>query len=235
MTPAGAVDHGGGPHLEREDAAYPPEPWALKGNFAVGVFLVPVREIPAAVLAALPAEARPLVVAGRAVVGAAAVNYTPGGVLEYDELLVAIPVVRRWQISVTIPQIWVTSPASRSGGRALWGIPKELMYATRHSAGPRLEAMYRAEDRAILAEVTAIGRTWLPGRWRLPLPTLQRQIQGDGTVRSLNSVRGRISLARTEWAFGSSLAWLRGRKPVLSAALTRAAVTFGSKVERIPD
>ena len=228
--------HAHGWQRDSDAVAYPPEPWSLGGDFAVGVFLVPTREIPAKVLAEIPAGWHPLVIAGRAVVGVAAARYVPGGVLTYDELLVALPVMRRGRIAVTIPQIWVTSPASRAGGRALWGIPKELMSARRRSSGRRLQALYRATDHAILAELDVTGRLGVPGRWRLPLPTIQRADEsagaGDGTVHSVNSVRGRLHLAHTEWTFGSSLSWLRGRRHVLGAAITRAAVVFGVRVER---
>lgn len=232
LVEAVAAGHASEAEASGTDPAYPPEPWNLQGNFAVGIFLVPVRELPGEVLAHLPSGARPLTIAGCAPVGMAAARYTPGGVLTYDELLVALPVVHRGQLSVTIPQIWVTSPASQAGGRELWGIPKALMSAQRRSAGPRLQAMYRAEDRAILAEMTATGRMSLPGRWRLPLPTLQRQDSDRGFIRSTNSVRGRLGVARTEWTFGAALSWLRGRRPLLGVAITRAAVTFGARVDR---
>lgn len=212
--------------------AYPPEPWLLEGDFAVGVFLVPMGEIPTHVLAQLPAGSRPLVLAGRAVVGVAAVRYHPGGVLAYDELLVALPVVHRARLAVTIPQIWVSSPASRAGGRALWGIPKELMKAGRRSTGRQLQALYRAQDDAILAETNVVVRVSIPGTWRLPLPTVQRA--GQGFIRSANSVRGSLYLAHTQWTFGSSLSWLQGRRPVLGAAITRASVIFGAHVARWP-
>lgn len=223
-------------HHDREGVAYPPEPWLLGGDFAVAVFLVPVREIPTEVMAQLPEGSRPLAVAGRAVVGVSAVRYTPGGVLAYDELLVAIPVVHQARLAVTIPQIWVSSPASRAGGRALWGIPKELMDTQRRSTGRLVQALYRAEDRTILAETSARVRRSIPGIWNLPLPTVQRAGESFGHpatfIRSSNSVRGRLHLAHTHWMFGSSLSWLQGRSPVLGAAITRASVIFGARVER---
>lgn len=212
------------------EVAYPPEPWHLGGDFLVGVFLVPVGSLPDEVWNQFPRGARPLQIAGRVIVGVAAVRYGPGGVLAYDELLVAIPVIARRRVSVTIPQIWVTSPASRAGGRALWGIPKELMSARRESAGRSMRALYRREDRAVLAEATGRAGCVLPGTWSLPLPTLQRG--GRAAIRSSNSVRARIHLARTRWAFGSSLSWLQGRRPALSVALTRAKVVFGARVDR---
>lgn len=216
--------------------AYPPEPWLLNGDFAVGVFLVPMGEIPARVLAQLPAGSRPLVLAGQAVVGVAAVRYHPGGVLDYDELLVALPVVHHARLAVTIPQIWVSSPASRAGGRALWGIPKELMTAHRRYTGRELQASYRAEDGAFLAETSVRVSRSLPGRWSLPLPTVQRA-PGESDrpsmfIRSSNSVRGSLHLANTQWSFGSALSWLQGRRPVLSAAITQASVVFGARARR---
>lgn len=211
--------------------SYPPEPWHLRGEFLAGIFLVPTSELPAHVWAEIPSAARPLALGGRAIVAVAAVRYTPGGVLDYDELLVAVPTIQRRRLALTIPQIWVTSPASRAGGRALWGIPKELMTTRRAAAGRRLRVRHRAEDRAVLAEVDGAATIDLPGTWTLPLPTLQRR-PGGGVIRSSNSVRGRMHLARTAWTFGSSLSWLRGRRPALSAALTGAAIVFGTHVER---
>ncbi|MBD7958108.1 acetoacetate decarboxylase family protein [Microbacterium sp. Sa4CUA7] len=210
--------------------SYPPEPWHLKGDFAVGVFTVPVRDLPADVLAQIPAGARPLTVAGRAVVGVAAVRYAPSGMLAYDELLVALPVMHRGRLSVNIPQIWVTSEASQAGGRALWGIPKLLMTARREASGRDLRALYRTDTRAILAETRAHAGLRMPGVWTLPLPTLQRR--GAASIRSRNSIRGRVHAARTRWTFGSSLSWLQGRRPVLSAAITDAAVVFGVNLQR---
>lgn len=212
-------------------AAYPPEPWHLRGEFLAGVFLVPPVELPGRVWAEMPPGARPFTLAGRAIVAVAAVRYTPGGVLDYDELLVAVPTIRGRRLAVTIPLIWVTSPASRAGGRELWGIPKELMTERRAAAGRRLRALFRTEERTILAEVDGVATFDLPGTWTLPMPTLQRR-PGGGVIRSTNSIRGRLHLARTAWTFGSSLSWLQGRRPVLSAALTRAVVVFGTRVER---
>lgn len=211
--------------------SYPPEPWRLRGEFLAGIFLVTVAELPAHVWAEIPPGARPVTLAGRAIVAVAAVRYTPGGVLAYDELLVAVPTIRRGRLAVTIPQIWVTSPASAAGGQALWGIPKDLMATRRAGAGRRLRVRHRAEDRAVLAEVDGTATVDLPGIWTLPLPTLQRR-PGGGAIRSSNSVRGRLHLARTTWTFGSSLSWLGGRRPALSAALTGAAIVFGTHVER---
>ncbi|WP_268246309.1 acetoacetate decarboxylase family protein [Amycolatopsis deserti] len=98
---------------------YPPEPWHLRGDMHVSAWVVPVGELPE-----LPPGVRPLTVAGRALVLAAWVDYQPPGVLSYRELMVTVVV--RGGLTVTIPHIWVDSPASLAGGRALWHIPKDL-------------------------------------------------------------------------------------------------------------
>ncbi|WP_243226387.1 hypothetical protein [Microbacterium sp. CIAB417] len=74
-----------------ETPAYPAEPWYLGGSLDVSVFLVPEHELPAF---AMPQGRRPLMVGRRVVVGVASVRYVPGGVLAYDELLVALRLSR---------------------------------------------------------------------------------------------------------------------------------------------
>ncbi|MBA8815369.1 acetoacetate decarboxylase [Microbacterium halimionae] len=102
-------------------ATYPPEPWHLGGSLLVSVFRVPAAELPAI---EIPGGRRPLRLGGEVLVGTAFANYVPGGVLQYNELLVSVPSV--FPPRVTVPQIWVDSEASRAGGRELWGIPKQL-------------------------------------------------------------------------------------------------------------
>lgn len=208
----------------------PLEPWRLRGDFVVSLFLVPTAQLPESVRAHAPVGARLLAIGGRAIVGVAAVRYVPGGVLAYDELLVALPVTRGLRWGVTIPQIWVTSEASRDGGRSLWAIPKELMTVARRISGATWNAAYRAAPRPELAAVDARASTRLPGRWTLLLPTVQRLVGVE--VASRNTVRGVLAPARASWRFSGSLAWLQGRRPVLSIAIARADVVFGGRVRR---
>jgi hypothetical protein len=54
--------------------------------------------------------------------GAAFVDYGEGGVLSYHELLVARLLGDGRVPRVRVTDIWVDSPESRAGGRALWAL-----------------------------------------------------------------------------------------------------------------
>ena len=189
---------------------YPRAPWHLRGSLYLSVFALPARHLPA-----LPAALRPLTVAGRALVGAAWVRYEPGGTLHYRELLTAV-LLR--DLRVSIIDIWVDSEASRSGGRALWAIPKDL--ATLAINPPAATAA------GIATAAIGPGRR-LPGRW--PTPMSLRQARGDKLVDT--PVRGRTALrhARIAWtpAPGGRLAYLAGRRPLLSLVLDDFRLQFG--------
>ncbi len=202
---------------------YPPEPWYLGGSLLVSAFLVPRESLPAL---AMPDGRRPLRWGGKVVVGTAFVRYVPGGVLEYDELLVALPSLPGPR--VTIPQIWVDSGASMSGGRELWGIPKELAEFQRTENGASVEASMGGA-----AAVSAtVGRRLLPGMRQLPLTTLQ-SYEGR-RILSHNRVIGRMHALRASWTFDTAgpLGYLHGRTPFFSAAIRDASIVFGMEVER---
>lgn len=201
--------------------SYPPEPWYLGGSMLISAFLVPPAALPPL---DIPDGRRALRVGGKVVVGAAFVRYTPGGVLAYDELLIAVPNGSR----VTIPQIWVDSAASMAGGRELWGIPKQLAEFertdTRDGATMAMGSVASIDAR--------YGRPLLPGMRQVPLTTLQ---SFDGRrILSRNRVIGRVSRLRATWTFDPDgpLGYLAGRRPFFSAAIRDASIIFGTKVER---
>ena len=106
---------------------YPPEPWDLRGQMYLSVFAVPRRDL-RPLPRPLTAAVRPVPFGARLLVGAAWVRYEPGGTLHYRELLSAVLVHEGLHPRVSITDIWVDSAASRDGGRALWGIPKDLAH-----------------------------------------------------------------------------------------------------------
>jgi hypothetical protein len=195
---------------------YPPEPWHLRGQMYLSVFLIPAALLP-------PLCVRPVTVAGRAVVGAAWVRYEPGGTLSYRELLTAVLVHERGRPGVTIVDIWVNDVRSRDGGRELWGIPKELAQVTVEGAGA-----VRAWARTNVPVAAALIRLrrW-PGRWPFAFRVIQKY--GGGVRRT--PVRGRAGLgpATVTWQPEppGPLGYLAGRKPLVSLAVLDFRLRFG--------
>lgn len=201
--------------------SYPPEPWHLRGQMYVSVWAVPRAHLPP-LPAALAAEVRPLTVAGRGLIGTAWVDYGPGGVLEYRELLSAVLVRRARRPLVSIVDIWVDSPASRDGGRALWGIPKELAELDIPAPPGPARASGIAEARLTLGPR-------LPGRW----PTRFSVVQARHDQAKISPVRARAAarLAKATWqvAPDGPLAYLAGRQPLLTVALRDFRMVFGRR------
>ncbi|WP_375003303.1 acetoacetate decarboxylase family protein [Aeromicrobium sp. CTD01-1L150] len=195
------------------DVTYPGEPWDLHGDATAGVFLVPVSKLPELP----PPGTRVITVAGRAIVTAAFFRYREPSPLTYGEVMATVLVRRRWRPRVFIPQIWVDSPASRDGGRQLWAIPKDLA----QFAGDPGTSMVGDE----LASVTVSRTRRLPGRWR----TSFRVAQWRGGRGFVTPVAGQVeaSTARAHWRFGGALAWLTGRRPLLTVHVRRFHLLFG--------
>lgn len=213
----------------------PPEPWFLGGDLRFSAWLVPLEDLPPQVRE-VPRGWRPVRLGRYAVVGAAVAHYAPGGVLAYEELLVALPVRRGARLRITIPRIWVTTTPARDGGRRLWSIPKELAVITREAAPSGSMRVDIERDGERLASLTSrpVGPR-LPGTWTLPLPTIQ--VLDGVRVAATNRVTSRLRVLRTRWRFAGPLAILDARRPVVSLMLDEAAVTFGRNVARhvIPD
>lgn len=194
---------------------YPPEPWDLHGHAHVGAWLVPVADLPRP---HSPAT-RPLTVFGRGIVGAAFFVYEQPSPLTYNEIMATLLVRDGWRVRVSITHIWVDSEASRDGGRDLWAIPKQLAdfdvvpgrsYVARGIGSMRARRVRR-----------------LP--WMLPGGfTIAQDREGSLLV---SPVKGRVRLgtASTKWTFDRSgpLAFLHGRKPLLSFSLQPFRLLFG--------
>ncbi|WP_045744157.1 acetoacetate decarboxylase family protein [Actinoplanes rectilineatus] len=204
---------------------YPPEPWHLRGQMYLSIFLVPRAALPA-LPAVLNTTVSPVTVAGRAAVGAAWVHYEPGGVLHYRELLSAVLVHERGRPRVSITDIWVDSMASREGGRRLWGIPKELAELQISSSAAAVSAFASAASAPIGSATVRLGRQ-LPGR--VPVAFSVAQALG-GQVRR-TPVRGRAGLRTGKAAWrpdpAGPLGYLAGRRPVLTLAVTDFYLVFG--------
>ncbi|MGN6781476.1 MAG: acetoacetate decarboxylase family protein [Marmoricola sp.] len=197
---------------------YPPEPWDLSGSGQITVWGVAASDLPA-----LPSGVRPATLAGRAVACTAFVDYGEGSMLAYHELLAAVVVREGRGLALCITDIWVDSPASRAGGRELWGIPKELAdfsmspgqsWASRADA-PLADAWFRSSS--------------LPA---VPLPVLRGRIvqeRAGELLRTPLRTGGRVRPARARWDFapGGPLCWLAGARPLASVRAEHFAMRFG--------
>lgn len=203
-------------------AAFPPEPWALAGQLYASVFLVPPAELPADVLAELPRGHRAFRIGRRTVIGLAWVDYQPGGVLTYREVLAAVLVRRGLRVAPTIVRIWVDSEASLAGGRALWAIPKDL--ARLEVQGGRFAA---DTDAGPIGFGAARVRAALPGRW----PVRFRVAQHRGATPVISPVRATGRVAFTSAAVhlhgDGPLGFVAGLRPVVSFALRDFRMLFG--------
>jgi Acetoacetate decarboxylase (ADC) len=167
---------------------YPPAPWVLRGQAHFHVLAVRSRALPP-----VPTGFKPLRIGGFGLV-VGWVDYQGGSILRYGELLAAV--AGRWAggVSATVTHMWVDSPASRRGGRELWGYPKELA-SFELAIDPSGTARACDPDGAELARGTFSASITSP--WRL-------SIRG-GTVQPL---RGRLAAVRAH--FGSRPALGRG-------------------------
>jgi len=212
---------------------YPPEPWDLRGQMYLSVFAVP-RSALYPLPAPLAAAVRPVPLGSRALVGAAWVRYEPGGVLQYRELFSATLVHERGRPRVSITQIWVDSVASRDGGRALWGIPKNLAELTVRTGtgGSTVAAAGTGTEpgssRAPIGSASFRRGIRLPGRWPLRMTVMQAL---DGGLRR-TPVRGQagVRLGGSAWRVDAhgALGYLAGRRPLVTLTLADFRLRFGT-------
>lgn len=210
--------------------SYPPEPWQLGGSMLMTLWRLPAADVRREAGPYVPEGVR-LSTAGRhALLFTAFVRYTPGSVLSYDELLVAAPGTRGLSPVAVIPHIWVDSPASQVGGRALWGIPKGLAEFEQDWQNP---IVARASiDGRELASVRAAQGVRLPGWRRLPMPTAQR-LDGHDAFADVQSL-GRLHLGSAAWSFpdDSPLAFISRGRPVVTSVLRQMTIRFGPSMRR---
>ncbi|MFJ8989029.1 acetoacetate decarboxylase family protein [Streptomyces sp. NPDC102279] len=200
---------------------YPEQPWHLAGQMYLSLWLAPRGDLPA-----VAAGTQPVVAFGRGVVGAAWVVYEQDSDLHYNELLRAVLVRDGSRPRACITDIWVDSEASLSGGRALWGIPKEMADFEVGRADV-VEATASSGRRALAA--TRFSQSWrLPGQWPLTYKVAQTL---DGRLKtSRASSKATLRFARATWTAPthSPLRSLGRRPPLVSVALRDFSLRFGA-------
>jgi Acetoacetate decarboxylase (ADC) len=207
--------------LQTPATDYPPAPWVLRGQANFHVLAVRSASLPA-----VPAGFTPLRVGGFGLVVAGWVDYQGGSILRYGELLAAV--AGRWAggVSATVTHMWVDSPASRAGGRELWGYPKELASfelaidpsGTARAHDPGGVELARGRFAAL---VTSPWRILIRGGTVQPL---------DGHLAAVRAVfRARPALGRGSISAPaeSPLAFVNDARTLLSLGLRDFAFTFG--------
>jgi len=170
------------------------------------------------------------------VYAAAFVDYRPGGVLAYHELLVG-RLLRPLLGSGLAPQvrvtdIWVDSPTSLAGGRALWALPKQLADLPLQDMPLGVAARTSFSGVAEGQHLATGTFTLLPGAAVVPVPFAfsTSQPRGDGSaVVAPASGSARPMPCRGSWSFAEEgpLGFLHRRRPVLSLALRDVRLRFG--------
>jgi Acetoacetate decarboxylase (ADC) len=201
---------------------YPPAPWRLRGQAHFHVMAVRAER-----LAPTPDGFAPLVLGGRALVVVGWVDYRGGSVLRYGELLAAV--VGRWSggLTTTVTHMWVDSPASRAGGRELWGYPKEL---AEFELAIDPSGTARASDAASgdeLARGSFQALVTSPRALRATAGTVQPLHGRLVAVRAL--FRSRPSVGRGSFTAppGSPLAFVVGARKLISVGMRDFDFTFG--------
>ena len=159
----------------------PAAPWTLAGEFVVALVRGRASGPPPP-----PGLRR---VPGPGLLVAARYDASPVG--PYLELALAEPARLGPRLGMCVTTMVVTTSQSRLGGRANWGLPKELGTLDWSSDGPT--TVLRWVERDIVVRATPVGP---PLPTLVPLRALQRR--ADGPVMAPVRVSGRARTAKVE-------------------------------------
>ncbi|WP_173874081.1 acetoacetate decarboxylase family protein [Streptomyces albus subsp. chlorinus] len=213
---------------------YPPQPWHLRGEMFAALWQLPVSGLPDW---HLPPGVRLSRWRNRCAVVTFWVDYRRGGTLAYRELLVAVAVRDRRGPAGCAVEAWVDDARSAAGGRALWGIPKQL---ARFSFATGLPTGRGGRTHAYTGLVSAPGREdarvgavqldvlSLPGRVRLRSRLLQPHLGGVCEVPMRLRATASLARARLSAPPDGPLGYLAGRRPLAAVSLHGFTATVGS-------
>jgi Acetoacetate decarboxylase (ADC) len=214
---------------------YPPAPWRLRGEMFGAVLRLPRGAVPADLV---PVHTRSRRRDGSVIAVAAWVDYQPGSVLTYRELMVVSMTGLAMPLTGTVLRIWVSSVESLMGGRKLWRIPKDLAEFTfgTGEAGDRrgtFTGSIRADGRE-QASYRFVPRFTVPGKW----PSLMAVDQDTetGQRHTLSSMRGRLQVGRGNLHVpdDSELAFLNTGSTIAHLALRDFRAVFGRSSKDLP-
>ena len=205
------------------DTTYPPAPWHMHGQLWLSLFRVREGDHP---------DRAP------GVYGVALVRYEEPSPLTYGELLVAhlVKTGGKPAKAVSITDIWVDSPASVAGGRALWAIPKDLCDFTfdsaRHALTTHTSWTASLDGRPIVAAAfDDVSR--LAPRLKFKGATWQQRTAPDPgageEVTAFLTGSSKAAPCRAQWSFDPEgpLGWLHGKHTLASFRQADFKMSFG--------
>jgi acetoacetate decarboxylase len=158
-----------------------------------------------------------------------------GSELLYKELMIC-PAITSGDYAkhVTITDIWVDLPASVSGGRAIWGVPKGLCQFTfeEQVSGPLARSSWIAGvDDTPIASARFTGASKLAVRLPVPSGRIYQPVlpEGDGPKMGTMAASARFLPCRATWTFHPSgpLGWLAGQRPIVSVRARNFRMRMG--------
>ena len=191
-------------------SSYPPAPWQLAGRVIIAgapLRLDAARELVPAPLRLLPAWP------GRALAMLLVGLYGEGSTLRYGELAAIVgPVLAGTRPGGLVTSIWVDDERSLAGGRALWGLPKQLAtlrwrpgaldvrdtagapIAHAHWREPRVHVPVPAAAPFVAVRDGAVRRAWLAGTMHLAPTAIKLDIPTGSPLAPLALGGRRIGL-----------------------------------------
>jgi len=194
--------------VTRVDA--PAGPWSLAGEFVVGVMRSRATD------PALPPDLHR--VPGPCLLMAARYDDSPVG--PYLELAVSEPARLGARLGMCVTTMVVNTAEARHGGRANWGLPKELGTLDWSNEGDT--RVLRWLERDVVVRATPIGP---PLPTFMPFRTLQHR--GDGPVCATAQVRGRGRTAKVALSVPADDPWAARAGTHLGAVISSARLVMG--------
>jgi acetoacetate decarboxylase len=162
------VSEGTPPEFGSASALFPPAPWQLRGWGIGTVQGVDVR----AARRVVPADCAIVTVApGKTLGGLLFVSYESGSTVVYRELAVVAALVRVGRrVAFYLPRLYVDSAASLTGGRAIWGVPKDMASFEVAASRTQRTIVVRCAGSDVCRLQAAVARGGV--RLTVPMPTL---------------------------------------------------------------
>jgi acetoacetate decarboxylase len=150
------------------NTSYPAGPWQLRGW---GVATVQAVDVRAARRFVPPGSTIVAIAPGRTLGGLLFVSYEFGSTLVYRELSFVAALVRvGGRIAFHLPRLYVDSAASLAGGRAIWGVPKEMANFEVATSDGKRTIVVRSGGGDVCRLQVAVARGGL--RLAVPMPTI---------------------------------------------------------------